>query len=110
MFRCIFRQEVASDVISGENVGQVGLDVPVKFDDYNSNGSRDIHQRIRRMGHFRPFFNFDNCQPEVVTDVISGVVVGPMGVTARAKFDDSRSNRSRDIRLLHFVRSTPVIT
>ena len=61
-FRCSFRPEVVSDVISPENVGRVGMDMPVS----GSNGSRDIQQRSRRMRHFRPFSNFDNCQPEVV--------------------------------------------
>ena len=73
-FRCNFRLEVASDVISGANVGLVGMDVAVKFGDSIPNGSRDIQQRSHRMVHFRPFFNFDNCQPEVVIDVISSMV------------------------------------
>ena len=65
------------DVISGVSVGQVGLDVPVKFGDSTSNGSQDISQRNRRIRHFRPFFlKFDNCQPEVVSDVSSGANVG----------------------------------
>ena len=33
------RPEVADDVISGANVGFVGMDVPVKFVDSSSNGS-----------------------------------------------------------------------
>ena len=57
-------------------------------------------------GIFDRVFNFDNCQTEVVSDVISGMVVDPTGVKARVKFDDSRSNRSRDIRLPYFVRTT----
>ena len=50
-------------------------------------------------------------RPEVVIDVISGAVVDPTGVKVRVKFGDSRSNRSRDIRLPNFVRTvttTPV--
>ena len=39
--------------------------------------------------------NYDNCQPEAASDVISGAVVDPTG--------DSRSNRSREIRLPRFV-------
>ena len=85
------------------NVGQVGLDVPVKFSDSISNGSRDIQQRSRRMRHSRPFLNFNNCQPEVVSDVISGVVADPMGVKVGVKCGNSRSNSSRDIRLPQFV-------
>ena len=41
-FRGNFRPEVANDVISSANVGQVGLDLPIKLGDSNSNGSRDI--------------------------------------------------------------------
>ena len=44
VFRCGFRPEVVGDVIFGANVGQVGMDVPVKFGDSISNGSRDIQQ------------------------------------------------------------------
>ena len=44
---------------------------------------------------FGPFSNVDNFRPEVHGDVISGSVVDPTG--------DSRLNRSRDIRLPHFV-------
>ena len=56
------------------------------------------------MRHFRPrFFNFDNCQPEVVSDVISSVIVETMGVMVRVKCGDSRSNCCRDIRLPHFI-------
>ena len=41
------RPEVTSDVISSANVGQVSLEVPVKFCDSSSNASRDI-----RLTHF----------------------------------------------------------
>ena len=34
-FRCSFRPEVVSDVISGADVGQIGMDVPEKFGDSN---------------------------------------------------------------------------
>ena len=47
--------------------------------------------------------NVDNFRPEVPSDIISGVVVDPAGVKVRVKFGDSGSNRSRDIRLPHFV-------
>ena len=36
------------------------------------------------------------------SDVISGIVVDPTGVKVPLKFGDSKSNRSRDIRLPHF--------
>ena len=42
VFRCSCRPEVVSDVISGANVGQVDMDVLVKFGDSRSNRSRDI--------------------------------------------------------------------
>ena len=45
----------------------------------------------------------DNFRPEAASDVISGVAVEPTGVKVRVKFGDSRQNRSRDIRLPHFV-------
>ena len=55
-------------------------------------------------GIFACFLNFDNCQPEAVSDAISGAVVEPTGMKAHIKFGDSRSNRSQDIRLPpHFV-------
>ena len=39
VFRSNFRPEVASNAISCANVGQVGVDEPVKFGDSSSNGS-----------------------------------------------------------------------
>ena len=45
----------------------------------------------------------DNFQPGVHTDVISGLVVDPMGAKVHVNVGDSRSNRSRDILLPHFV-------
>ena len=64
--------------------------VPVKVGDSSSNGSRDIQQRSRRKRHFRPFLNFDNCQPEVVSDVISGMADQDVGMDGCANFGDSR--------------------
>ena len=62
VFCCNFRPEVVSGVISSPYVGHVSMDVPVKFGDSSSSGSRDIQQQSRHRRHFRPFFNFDNCQ------------------------------------------------
>ena len=42
---------------------------------------------------------------EVDSDVISGVIVDPISVKVAVKCGDSRSNRSPDIRLPHFVTS-----
>ena len=54
----------------------------------------------------------DNFRPEVASDVISGVDVELAGMNVPVKFGDSMSNRSRDIRVLHFVRTattTPAV-
>ena len=42
VFQDNFRPEVASDVISGADVKQVGPDVPVKLGDSRSSRSRDV--------------------------------------------------------------------
>ena len=42
-------------------------------------------------------------RPDVVSDLISGVVVPDVGLGVCVKFSDSRSNRSRYIELAHFV-------
>ena len=55
---------------------------------------------------FGPFSNVNNFRPAIYNDVISCVVVNqPMGVKVSVKFGDSRSNRSRDKRLPHFVKN-----
>ena len=41
------------------------------------------------MRHFRPFLNFDNCQSEVVSDVISGMTCQDVGLDACANLGDS---------------------
>ena len=43
----------------------------------------------------------------VVSDVISGADVGQVGMDVRVEFGYSRSNRSLDIRLPHFVTNVP---
>ena len=82
------------------------MDVPVKFGDAIPNGSRDIQWRSRRMRHFRPFFEFGNCQPEVVSDVISGMVDQDVGMNVRANFGDSRLKLSDASFSAVFRRST----
>ena len=42
------------------------------------------------MWYFRPFFNFDNCQPEVVSDVIFGMIDQDVGMDVCANSGDSR--------------------
>ena len=52
---------------------------------------------------FGSLSNVDNFRLEVYADIVSGTVVDPTGMKAHVKFGDSMSNRSRDIRLPHFV-------
>ena len=59
--------------------------------------------RSRRMASFGRFSNVENFRPEADSDVKSGVVVNPTGMKICIQFDDSKSNRCRDIRLPHFV-------
>ena len=54
------------------------------------------------MRHFLVFFRC-SFRPEVVSDVIFGILVDPAGLKVPVKFGDSRSYRSRDIRLPHYV-------
>ena len=42
VFRDNFRPDIASDLLAGPDVEQVGLDVCIKFGDSRSNHSRDI--------------------------------------------------------------------
>ena len=56
-------------------------------------------------GIFDRSLNFDDCQLEVVSDVISGMVDQGVGLDVCVNFGDSRSNRSQDTRLPHFVRT-----
>ena len=62
---------------------------------------------------FGRFSNFEKCQPEVASDVISRAALVYVGVDVCAKFGDSRSNRSRDIQLPQMrdeqTTMTPVI-
>ena len=39
--------------------------------------------------HFQPFLNFDNCQPEVVSDVISGIADQDVGMYVWANLGNS---------------------
>ena len=54
-------------------------------------------------GIFDRCSNLDKRRPEVAVDVIFSVAVQQVGLGVCVKFGDSRSNRSQDIRLLHFV-------
>ena len=56
--------------------------------------AQTIHEIYRSKavgcGIFDRFFNFNNCQPEVFSDVISGMVDQDVGVNVCANFGDSR--------------------
>ena len=45
----------------------------------------------------------DNFRPELGSDVISGMIVTPVGMKVGVKLCNSKSNRSRDIRLPHYL-------
>ena len=80
------RLEVASDVVSGNFVGPILFDWQEKFSYHRTDRSSECpRSRLRR--HFRRVFR-DNIQPEVDSDVISGV-----GVNVHVKLSDSRSKR-----------------
>ena len=66
----------------------------VKFGDSISTGSRDIEQRSSVCGIFDRFLNFDNCQPEAASYVISGMAVEDVGMDVCAHFGDSRLKTS----------------
>ena len=68
------------------------MDVSVKFGDSSSNGSRD--SEAVGCGIFDRILNYDNCQPEVVSDVISGIVDHDVSTDACANFGNSRSKPS----------------
>ena len=92
------QMKVVSDVMSGTVDQDVGMDVCANFGESRLKPSEASFSAI--------FRTYDNFRPEVRSDVISGVVIDPTGAKVPVKFGDSRLNRSRDIRLLHFVRTT----
>ena len=62
----------------------------VKFGDSCIYVSRDIRPEAVRGGIFDRSLNFDNCQLEVVSDVISGMVNQDVSMDVCAHFCDSR--------------------
>ena len=89
----------------------------IKFRDPGLYLCPEMSPEAVRYGIFDRFSSVDNFRPEGASDVISGVIVDPASMGDPVKFGDSKSNRSRDIRLPHFVtdaerqhRRTPVIT
>ena len=87
--------------ISSRFVGPVVPGSSVKFGDPRLNLSRKLHLKASEAAFSMAFP--DNFRAEVVSDVISAMITEPTGVKVRVKFGDCRSNRSRDIRLPHFV-------
>ena len=87
--------------MSGRFVGPILSDKPVKFGDPRFNLSREIPPETVRGGIFDGFLS--GYLPEVVSAVISGIIIDPTCLKDPVKFGNSRSNRSRDIRLPHFV-------
>ena len=89
------RPEATSHVISRRFARLVVPDNRAKFGDHCLSLYRERNSTLKwHRGSF---------QPEVVNDVVSGVVVDPTGVKLHMESGDSRSNRFRDIRLPHFV-------
>ena len=68
----------------------------------------DIWQEYAKL--CRIFWPFLELRYLPANDVISGVFVDPTGLKVRVKFSDSRLNRSRDIRLPHFVTNNDDVT
>ena len=94
------RPEAATDVISGRFVRLAVPEKCVKFRDPRLNCSPGIQPKAVGGGTFERFLNFHKCRPEVAGDVISRRSVESAGMDVRAKFDDSRLNNGRIMRLL----------
>ena len=79
----------------------------VKFSDPCLNHSGEIRPKDAGCGIFGLYSNFDKCRLEIAGDVIPGVALEHVGMDVRAKFDDSRLNNGRTIRL--FGRLDPFL-
>ena len=90
LFLCSLRPEVVSVVISGSIVGQVGVGAPVKLMIIAQSVHERCHSEAVGCGIFDRFLNFGNCQPEVASDVISGMIKQDAGMDVCANFGDSR--------------------
>ena len=62
----------------------------VKIRDSCLNRYPDIRREAVGGGSFDRFVNFDNCQPEVASDVISGTAIQNVGMDILANFGDSK--------------------
>ena len=76
----------------------IGADKCVRFGDLCLNCSREVPLEVVDGGIFDSFFRY-NFRSKLVSDVAVEVV----GADVAVKLRDSRSNRSRDIRVSHFV-------
>ena len=64
-FRCSFRPEVTSDVISGANIGKVATDVLLNLMILAKTVLEICSSESVGSGIFDRFLNFDNFRPEV---------------------------------------------
>ena len=78
-------------------MGPIIPDNCVKISDPCLNRSREIPPEAARGSIFDRFLNFDKCQQEGASDIISSLVADPTSMKVPVKVRDSRSNRSRDI-------------
>ena len=100
------RSEVAGDVISGL---AVGMGICTTFVESGVNSGRIIWQaRPVLPTTFVQYLIAFYSRPEATSDAISSSNAGQVDMDVCVKFDASRSNRSRDIRLPHFVTSDDV--
>ena len=98
------RPEEKSDVLSGTLVGSVVPDNRVKIGDPTFNSFSQKFNLKPPKAAFSSFFSLSFRQKRD-SDVISSKSVGLVCLDVAVKLDDSRSNRSRDIRLPPFVSS-----
>ena len=105
------RSEVTGDAISGVTVYYVGMDVRATFCDSGLNSGRIIllfgqpSQAAFSTAFFRSSFRM-----EATRYVISRANLGQVGWDVPVKYGDSSLDRSGDIRLPHFVRTTTTTT
>ena len=74
-------------------------DKRVKFRDPCLNRSRDIHPKLSEAAFSTVFLNFDNCQPEVASDVIPDIA----GIVT----DEWRTNDDIGVRKSSHEAKTP---
>ena len=97
------RRETAGKVVSGAFLEPIVHDVQVKFRDPRLNRSGEIPPEAVGGVISGRFSKVDNIRPEVASDVMPGVVADTTDMGVSVKFGYSRSHRSLDMRLPHFV-------